>query len=51
VSVDADLAKANLEAETKRLLALADLNVSMEQETMRQETARQQKPKQRESVN
>jgi hypothetical protein len=50
-SVDADLAKANLEAETKRLLALADLNVSMEQETMRQETARQQKPKQRESVN
>ena len=40
-TVDADLAKANLEAETKRLLSLADLNVSLEQATMQQETAKQ----------
>ena len=48
-TVDADLAKANLQAETQRLLALADLNVAMETETMKQEAARQ-KP-QKASVN
>lgn len=48
-TVNADLAKANLEAETERLLTLADLNLSLETKTMEQETARQ-KP-QKASVN